>query len=510
MRTLFAKILLWLLATIVITACGFMLIDAFSSPPSGPRRGTQFFLQEARHIYSREGVSGVAEYVQRLNTAFGGSAFLVNPAGRDVVSRVDRSDLALKAKNSRFPVVFQNFSAFFYTTDDEGYGFFLQPETMSSVWIQRLWLLAAILALSYILARHLTAPLRRLQHSVERFGAGDFTARSRSERRDEFGQLARTFDQMAERIEHLVESQRDLLRDISHELRSPLTRLGLAVELARSRSDKEKAFNTIEREVERLNVLVGEVLSLARTENQKSIAQHTSIRVDEILEDLIEACSVEAANRHCRLVYSHRHPITIDANEELVRRAIDNVLRNAVRYAPENSDVTVSVNEYDSTWELSDSPPWLRRGGRDTNKNVAKPPLQERTGWLAQLPINRRIERTTPSAPAKEASRHLITGAATPPLPRRGMPVPETMQPNCLTIRIRDAGPGVPPESLTRIFEPFYRVDHDRNRETGGNGLGLAIALRAVEAHGGTIVARNANPGLEVEIQLPVAVSACV
>src|SRR5204863_6228032 len=133
-----------------------------------------------------------------------------------IVSGADLSNLVVKARGARFPVVFQNFSAFFYTTDSDGYWFFLQPEAMSSVWIQRLWLLAAILALSYILARHLTAPLRRLQHSVERFGAGDFTARSRSERRDEFGQLARTFDQMAERIEHLLESQRDLLRDISH------------------------------------------------------------------------------------------------------------------------------------------------------------------------------------------------------------------------------------------------------------------------------------------------------
>jgi two-component system sensor histidine kinase CpxA len=70
-------------------------------------------------------------------------------------------------------------------------------------------------------------------------------------------------------------------------------------------------------------------------------------------------------------------------------------------------------------------------------------------------------------------------------------------------IRIRDCGPGVPQESLTRIFEPFYRVDHDRNRETGGTGLGLAIAHRAVQVHGGRILARNALPGLEVEIQLP-------
>src|SRR6266496_1347354 len=72
------------------------------------------------------------------------------------------------------------------------------------------------------------------------------------------------------------------------------------------------------------------------------------------------------------------------------------------------------------------SPPWQRRGGRDINKNGAKPPLMERTGWLVQLPIIRWFERTTPSAPIKEASLYLISGAATPPSPRRGLALPET------------------------------------------------------------------------------------
>ena len=280
---------------------------------------------------------------------------------------------------------------------------------MSGAWIQRLWLLATILALCYVLARHLTSPLRGLQHAVERFGKGDFTARSSSQRRDELGQLARTFDQMAERIQTLVENQRELLRDISHELRSPLTRLGLAIELARSGDDKERALNTIEKEADRLNALVGELLSLARIENQESAQRRSPVRLDAMLEDLMDVCSVESSQRECRLLFTPPGPIMVEADEELVRRAIENTIRNAVRYAPKNTDVLVTIEE---TKELS-------------------------------------------------------------------------------IVRVRDFGPGVPQESLTRIFEPFYRVDHDRNRETGGTGLGLAIAHRAVQIHGGRIVAQG-------------------
>jgi signal transduction histidine kinase len=424
MRTLFTKILLWFLATIVITAAGFILIDVFgfSGAASSQRRGAQFFLSEARHIFTNEGAGGLTAYFQRVEAGTSSRSFLVDPHGRDVLSGADRAELMAKANASRLPFVYQDSSFLFYVTDSDGFCLFMQP-MMSGLWLQRLWLIVAIVALSYVLARHLTAPLRGLQRAVERFGKGDFTARSSSQRRDELGQLARTFDRMAQRIQTLVENQRTLLRDISHELRSPLTRLGLAVELARSREDREKALNGIEREVDRVNTLVGEVLSLARLDGGQSVVQRLPTRLDEMLEDLVDACSVEASEKNCRLLYERGAPITIHANEELVRRALENVVRNAVRYAPEGTDVTVTAAQSEDS----------------------------------------------------------------------------------IVVRIRDAGPGVPEESVTRIFEPFYRVDHDRNRETGGTGLGLAIALRAVQAHSGRIVARNMHPGLEIEIQLPVA-----
>jgi len=108
--------------------------------------------------------------------------------------------------------------------------------------------------------------VRALQKAVERFGRGELTARVGSTRRDELGQLARTFDRMAERTETLLTAERRLLLDISHELRSPLARLGVAIELARSGDDLESHLNRIQKESDRLNSLVGELLQVTRAE----------------------------------------------------------------------------------------------------------------------------------------------------------------------------------------------------------------------------------------------------
>lgn len=286
---------------------------------------------------------------------------------------------------------------------------------------ERLWLIAGVLALCYILARSLTAPLRSLQSVVEHFGRGDFTARSHSDRRDEVGELARTFDGMAQQIQSLLGRQRDLLRDVSHELRSPLTRLSLALQLARSGSDRFQALDRIEREAARLNTLVGELLSLARIESGQSALHRAAVRLDHMLGDVVESCSLEASSRGCRLRLTSEAPVTIEADEELIRRAMENVICNAVHYSPKDTEISVIIDQ----------------------------------------------------------------------------------DPEAVRIRIRDFGPGVPAESLGRIFDPFWRVDQDRSRETGGTGLGLAIARHAVQAHGGRILVRNVDPGLEVEVRLP-------
>jgi two-component system sensor histidine kinase CpxA len=285
---------------------------------------------------------------------------------------------------------------------------------------QTWWMLGIMAALCYILARSLTSPLRDMEKILDRFGKGDFSARVHTKRGDEMGQLGRTVDQMADRIELLMKSQRRLLQDISHELRSPLARLGVAVELARGGGDPAAALNRVEREANRLNTLVGELIQVTRAEGDPAGLALESVRLDELVNRILEDVHIEAQKREIILRPSVAE-CEMDGSPELLRRAVENIIRNAIRYSPEGTQVDVSLTRTDKA----------------------------------------------------------------------------------LRISVRDYGVGVPEESIGSIFDPFYRVEKDRGRTSGGVGLGLAIAKRAVELHHGTLSATNVHPGLRVDIEFP-------
>jgi two-component system sensor histidine kinase CpxA len=260
-----------------------------------------------------------------------------------------------------------------------------------------------------------------MQKVAERFGEGDFSARIGSRRKDELGKLARALDAMAARIQTLLAAERRLLADISHELRSPLARLGVAVELARSGPNPAAALDRIQKESDRLNSLVGELLQVTRAEGDPSARRSEPVSLDALLGSIIDDAQVEAGARGCAVHFSETAAVTAPGDPELLRRAAENVIRNAVRYTPQGTSVQVALHADDGRARIS----------------------------------------------------------------------------------VRDFGPGVPEEALPQIFNPFYRVESGRDRASGGVGLGLAIAKRAVELHGGTVSARNADPGLLVEITLP-------
>jgi two-component system sensor histidine kinase CpxA len=260
-----------------------------------------------------------------------------------------------------------------------------------------------------------------LQTAVDRFGKGDLDSRAEESRHDELGELAGTFNRMADRIQTLLAAERRLLLDVSHELRSPLARLSVAVELARSGGDSGLPLDRIQKEADRLNDLITQMLEVTRVEGDPGARKLTHIHLDQLIGGLVDDCSIEAHARGCSLEMAKGPSIAIDGDGELLRRAIENVMRNAIRHAPPDSKIEVSLGN---------------GGGR-----------------------------------AK--------------------------------VRVRDYGPGVPEDALPRLFDPFYRVDTDRNRGSGGVGLGLSIARRAVELHHGSLRASNASPGLLVEIELP-------
>jgi signal transduction histidine kinase len=200
----------------------------------------------------------------------------------------------------------------------------------------------------YGLARYLTAPVIRLRRAAQSLAGGDLAARVGSgagRRRDELTDLGHDFDLMAERIESLISAQRRLFLDLSHELRSPLARLHVALGLARQRTGPEASdpLNRIEREADRLNGLITQVLTLARLEADTS--QKASIRVD--LSRLVQEVSWDAdfeARSHGRVVRVITcEDCTIIGNPELLRSALENVVRNAVRYTAEGTEVEIAL-----------------------------------------------------------------------------------------------------------------------------------------------------------------------
>jgi two-component system sensor histidine kinase CpxA len=235
---------------------------------------------------------------------------------------------------------------------------------------------------------------------------------------------------MAERLQALMNSQQRLLHDISHELRSPLTRQKIALELAREGDGAETrwALERIEREADRLSDLINQLLTLARLESQSSKTASTEVDLKLLVEEIVFDADFEAQNHHRSVRIVKSRECLLFGNRPLLHSAIENVVRNAILYTAEGTEVEVSLEC-----------------------------------------VN---EGNTPQA----------------------------------IISVRDQGAGVPQAALADIFQPFYRVADARDRQSGGIGLGLSISQRAVEVHGGTVEASNAEGGgLFVQIHLPLS-----
>jgi two-component system, OmpR family, sensor histidine kinase CpxA len=284
----------------------------------------------------------------------------------------------------------------------------------------------------YFLSWFLTKPIVRLRAATRQLAAGDLSARSgapASRRRDEVAMLMRDFDAMAERLESLVKAQSRLLNDISHELRSPLARLNVALGLAqRSGVSSTEMLERIELEASRLNELIGRILTLARLEDGEQKVPQTPVPLDELVANVAEDAEFEAQARHCHVkTVIPEGDWGVRGNDSLLHSAVENVIRNAIRYTQEGTSVEIELES--------------------------------------------------------------VSGAKGPEA----------------VLQVSDCGPGVPTESLEKLFLPFYRLDDARGRLTGGVGLGLAITERAVRFHGGRVTAFNrAEGGLRVEIRLPL------
>ncbi|KYF72182.1 ATP-binding protein [Sorangium cellulosum] len=223
--------------------------------------------------------------------------------------------------------------------------FFIVPETLP------LRLLAIVVVtglVAVVLARYLSRPVRVLRGATQRMAAGDLSVRVSQQLAGADGEtlaLGRDMDRMAERIDELLETQRRLLRDVSHELRSPLARLNIALELVRRRSppDVEPAFDRIERETERLNGMIGELLTLSRLESGRGMERTERVDLTALVEQLVEDAAFEAEQQGCSVELGARDACSLDGNGELLRRAIENVVRNAARFTEAGTAVRVDL-----------------------------------------------------------------------------------------------------------------------------------------------------------------------
>ncbi|HYO82709.1 MAG TPA: ATP-binding protein [Bryobacteraceae bacterium] len=354
MKSLFVRTFFWLLATVVLTFIAMTVAAALDFDPDERRRGplgslVSLQLAEARHAWETGGAEGLGQALQRFKSATGFDGVLTDRSGRDLLTGEHRRDLLQAMRARRRASYWRRERTIVARRSPDGQylfftvlqrrnvlGWILQPEIHLTV-------LGVLAVISFAFARRLTNPVKTLRDVVERFGKGDLRARSGSRRQDEIGDLARAFDRMASRTETLLAAERRLLLDISHELRSPLARLGVALELARSEPGETRHLDRIEREAHRLNTLVGELLQVTRAEGDAARMRKEDLALEELIDSIVEDVSVEAQARGCALRWTERRPVQVRADAELLRRAIENVIRNATRFAPEGSDVDVSL-----------------------------------------------------------------------------------------------------------------------------------------------------------------------
>jgi two-component system sensor histidine kinase CpxA len=429
-KGIFARVLLWLFAILLLSVAGFVGSSILFAPKRMQgdrflRRIIEYEFDGAVRAYESGRAPALREYCGRLNREVGNHYYLLDANGKDLVTGAVHKDLLSSPPPRGFPFPPPRNIRIKRVANDGRYVFVIElavdygpaRDVLTFVWI-----IAVVLVLAYALAVTLARPIRQLREMVMRFGRGDLSARAHQKRRDEIGDLAAAFDEMAERIQTLLAAERRLLQDVSHELRSPLARLSFALELVRKNPASNEAFARVKKEVDRMSQLIGDLLQVTRVEGDPGLRNDEPIEIGAFLREIVEDCSLEAMARGCQILMHDDGERSLRGDRELLRSAFENVLRNAIRYTQAGQQVEVRMS-----------------------------------GEAGQV-----------------------------------------------VVAVRDFGPGVPEAELIAIFRPFHRVEQDRNRAGGGGvGLGLAIAQRAVFLHHGQIEARNAQPGLLVEIRLP-------
>lgn len=369
--SLFWKIFLWfLLAMAAVVGVSIFVSWTTQTEPFRERlQGNivnivSVYADTAKQIYDSEGEQGVKQFLQTIKTYH---------QNRDICIAKEKDKLCLAgADNKAINVVQRAFESSKvesqYFGFDENYAakkietakgerfvlilktdFPRPPPPFGVDWTTRVIRILAVLLTAaivcYALVLYLITPILQLRQASKTLANGDLRTRIDSKRRDELGQLARDFDEMAERIEALITSQQRLTRDISHELRSPLARMNVALELAKAKSNKETQplINRIETESQRLNEMISNILIIAKLESKSETIEKREVNLGKLVENIVEDTNFEAKAKGKSVILLQKSKAVLFGNERLLRSAIENVLRNAVRYTKEKVEISLEA-----------------------------------------------------------------------------------------------------------------------------------------------------------------------
>ena len=338
----FAVVVSWINQTVIIR-------NAIEEPAETFRGNLNRFKVKLSKDLKKGGEAEVKRTLQGLPRGLRNHIFVVNPEGKELLGR---DKLLKRQKQGRVRVASEKLQ------DEHGrtYRLISAPRPPSSRSLlapgpegvgMRLGVAALISALvSFLLARYLAAPLGHLSRASRQLATGDLTVRvgaALDQRKDEFGQLALDMDEMAKRLQESQRANQRLLRDVSHELRSPLARLRVALEIARNK-DKNlvvEELNRIELEGERLENLIDEVLSLLRESSGPRELKLTNFDLAELLQDLVEMVNYEVAEGCGQIELQLGSALPLNADKELLWRVFENLLRNAMLHGGDAGGIRV-------------------------------------------------------------------------------------------------------------------------------------------------------------------------
>ena len=441
MSRLFLRIWLWFWLAMILLGTTIFLAQRQWSADAAPgirphERLAHVLGRSGLEILHGSGEQALQRWRQDLEQRLAGRLYLVDPHGKELTGRRIPDSVQVRLARRSGPTNAQRRRErghLVVAALGGGYrAAVLFPlrnrrRLLLPVWLRALIAVAVTGVVCLALARWLTYPVRVVRDASRRLAGGELSVRVAGSirRRDELGDLARDFDRMAEQLERLMSAQRRLLRDVSHELRSPLARLQVALALARRESGPGalEALDRIAREADRLNELIGQVLALARYESGDIAPRCSTLNLAELASRVVDDADFEARLHGRGVRLDAPASALCDGDAGLLCSALENVVRNAVRHTAAATEVTVTITRRGSVWRIA----------------------------------------------------------------------------------VRDCGPGLPEAELERVFQPFVRIGEARDRDSGGYGLGLAIARRAMTLHDGEIHAGNiAGGGLEVILELPV------